>query len=101
MYDTAEAISFLQAHPSFLILGHKEPDGDCVASQLGVASLVRALGRKGGVYSVGPFDRPEIADFKDRFSSTISTPVAPGTAAIIVDCSTPDRTGALGKSVLN
>jgi phosphoesterase RecJ-like protein len=101
MYETAEAIAFLRAHTSFLILGHKEPDGDCVASQLGVAAILRALGKRASLHSVGPFDRPEIEEFRDRFSSKITTPIPTGTAAIIVDCSTPDRTGALGKSVLD
>ena len=99
--DTAEAIRFIREHRSFLILGHKEPDGDCIASQMAVAALVQALGKKASLYSVGPFDRPEIEDFKARFSPAIVQPVAPGTTAIIVDCSTPDRTGALGKSVGN
>jgi phosphoesterase RecJ-like protein len=50
---------------------------------------------------VGPFDRPEIVDFKDRFSASIPEESRAGAAVVIVDCSTPDRTGALGRSVEN
>ena len=96
MYDSREAARFIDTHSSFLVLGHREPDGDCIASQLAVASLLAALGKSATVYSAGPFDRPEISAFRDRFASTIPDSRMAGAAAIIVDCSTPDRTGALG-----
>ncbi len=99
MYDTAEAARFLSSHESFLVLGHKEPDGDCVASQLALASLIRQLGKKASVYSVGPFDRPEIVELQPLFGAEIPASARAGAAAVIVDCSTPDRTGALGPSV--
>jgi phosphoesterase RecJ-like protein len=99
MYDAAEAVRFIRSHESFLVLGHKEPDGDCVASQLGMAALLGALGKKVSVFSVGPFDRPEISEFQDSFGTTILAGTLPGAAVIIVDCSTPDRTGELGKSI--
>jgi len=84
------------AHSSFVVLGHREPDGDCVASQITVATLLRAMGKQATLHSVGPFDRPEIAVFADRFSAAIDHAPLEGAAAIIVDCSTPDRTGSLG-----
>jgi bifunctional oligoribonuclease and PAP phosphatase NrnA len=93
------AIDFLRAHESFLVLGHKEPDGDCIASQIAVATIITALGKKASLHSVGPFDRPEIEIFAGRFSSVIPDELLPGAAAIIVDCSTPDRTGSLGAQV--
>lgn len=85
---------FLTAHRRYLVTGHKEPDGDCVSSQIAMARLVAALGREPVLLSSGPFDRPEIESFAERFAS--STPVGADSAAIIVDCSTPDRTGSLG-----
>jgi phosphoesterase RecJ-like protein len=51
------------------------------------------------MHSVGPFDRPEIETFADRFTSTIPDERLRGAAVVIVDCSTPDRTGALGARV--
>jgi phosphoesterase RecJ-like protein len=94
-----QAIAFLRAHDSFLILGHKEPDGDCIASQITVAAIVAALGKKASLHSVGPFDRPEIEGFADQFTAVIPAEKLPGAAVIIVDCSTPDRTGSLGALV--
>jgi phosphoesterase RecJ-like protein len=99
MYDTTEAIRFIRAHDSFLVLGHKEPDGDCVASQLALAALIRALGKKAALHSAGPFDRPEISEFGAQFSSVVPTEDLSSKAVVIVDCSTPDRTGSLGAVV--
>ena len=98
MYDTTEAVRFIRAHGSFIVLGHKEPDGDCVASQVAAARLVRALGKEATLHSAGPFDRPEIAPFESEFSATVPTERR-SAAVIIVDCSTPDRTGPLGAAV--
>jgi len=99
MSPKTDAVRFLKAHESFLILGHKEPDGDCVASQITVASIISELGKNASLHSVGPFDRPEIEGFADRFTDVIPPERLPGAAVIIVDCSTPDRTGSLGTAV--
>jgi len=93
------AVDFLRAHESFLVLGHKEPDGDCIASQIAMATIISFLGKKASIHSVGPFDRPEIEGFADRFTPVIPDESLPGAAVIIVDCSTPDRTGDLGSRV--
>jgi phosphoesterase RecJ-like protein len=99
VYDSREAARFIGSHSSFLVLGHKEPDGDCVASQLAVSALLEGLGKKASLYSAGPFDRPEISSFAGLFSAAIPDEMRTGAAAIIVDCSTPDRTGPLGERV--
>ena len=99
MYDSAAAVRFIRSHSSFIVLGHKEPDGDCVASQLGMAALLRALGKQAALYSVGPFDRPEITAWGPRFRPSVPAAERSGRAVVIVDCSTPDRTGALGAEV--
>jgi bifunctional oligoribonuclease and PAP phosphatase NrnA len=99
MSSKSEAMKFLRAHESFLILGHKEPDGDCIASQITVAAIISALGKTASIHSVGPFDRPEIESFADRFTAVIPEERLQGAAVIIVDCSTPDRTGSLGAAV--
>ena len=38
---------FIDAHKNFYVVGHKEPDGDCVSSSLGIASLLDKLNKKG------------------------------------------------------
>ncbi len=98
-YDDAGAIRFLRSYRSFAVLGHKEPDGDCVASELSLAALLQSLGKTVSVHSAGPFDRPEITDFAGRFRTDAPTPGGQGQAVVIVDCSTPDRTGPIGRNV--
>ena len=96
MYDPSDAVRFIAAHSLFLVLGHKEPDGDCIASQITFGSLLKALGKTVRLYSVGPFDRPEITPFQAEFADSIRAEERVGGAVVILDCSTPDRTGRLG-----
>jgi bifunctional oligoribonuclease and PAP phosphatase NrnA len=99
MYDTRAALDFLRSHDSFIVIGHKEPDGDCLASQLALASLIRAMGKEATLHSAGPFDRPEISSYAAAFSAEITDARRSGVAVVIVDCSTPERTGSLGARV--
>jgi phosphoesterase RecJ-like protein len=69
-----------------------------VASQIACAALLAALGKSATLFSAGPFDRPEIEDFAGEFSKDVGG-LAGAPAVIILDCSTPDRTGALGDRV--
>jgi bifunctional oligoribonuclease and PAP phosphatase NrnA len=99
VYDTSPAARFIGEHSRFIVVGHKEPDGDCVASEIAVGELLSALGKTAALYSAGPFDRPEIVSYAGRFSSSIAHEKSDDTAVIIVDCSTPDRTGALSAAL--
>ena len=82
----------IKEHSTFYIFGHTDPDGDCIGSQLALALYLRQLGKKAYVYSKGRFDRQEIQRFQNQFSDTFAPQDKDG-AVIIVDCSTPDRTG--------
>lgn len=85
---------FLKRFHRFIILGHHEPDGDCVGSQLVLHSWLERRGKSAVVVSAGPFDRPEVAPFRTRFENSVSPEAKIGeTARILVDCSAPDRTG--------
>ena len=91
-----EILEFFETGGSgrYLILGHKEPDGDCVASQLALSHFLKRLGRKTVVLSEGPFDRPEISDYKNQFKDTLDkNTLKNGDRAVVVDCSTSDRIG--------
>jgi phosphoesterase RecJ-like protein len=91
---------FLRSYNKFLIFGHVEPDGDCVASQLALGSFLKRIGKQNVVFSEGPFDRPEIISFQDRFRDRITKKdLAGDPAAIILDCSTPDRIGEMGQGI--
>lgn len=91
---------FLNRYNKFLIFGHVEPDGDCIASQLVLGSFLKRTGRHSAVFSEGPFDRPEIISFQDRFCGRIEkADLAGDPAVVILDCSTLDRIGAMGPEI--
>jgi phosphoesterase RecJ-like protein len=95
--DAAGVRRFIEGRRLLVVAGHKEPDGDCIASQLAVAAFAGQLDTPSLLLSAGPFDRPELEDFAARFSASAGgADLGPGAAAVIVDCSTPDRTGTVG-----
>ena len=99
--NTAEIRTFLNSYSSYLILGHKEPDGDCVASQLVLASFLKNTGKRTALLSVGPFTRTEISKYSALFTETLPAWASePDVAAVILDCSSLARTGALGDAIL-
>ncbi len=88
--------AFIDAHKTFLIMGHQEPDADCIGSQLALGSLLTRLGKTVKQYSHGPFKRAEINRYQPLFAPRIDAfdkVSRPG--VIIVDCSTLDRIGDL------
>jgi phosphoesterase RecJ-like protein len=87
---------FLSRHRRYLVLGHVEPDGDCVASQLVFVRLLARMGQSAAAFSLGPFDRPEIAPFAPRFRNSFEPEDLRGDpAVVVVDCSTAERIGDL------
>jgi len=86
----------LRKRKRFLVFGHVEPDGDCLASQLVLAGFLRRQGKSAEVFSAGPFDRPETREFEPLFRSEVSpADLEGGPTAVVMDSSTPDRVGAL------
>lgn len=89
-------LAFLDAHDSFLLIGHQEPDADCLGSQLALGSLLTRRGKAVKQYNHGPFKRAEINRYAPLFAPRIDAfdkVSRPG--VIIVDCSTLDRIGDL------
>ncbi|GMO42539.1 MAG: bifunctional oligoribonuclease/PAP phosphatase NrnA [Termitinemataceae bacterium] len=92
-------LDFIKKHDKFLIVGHKEPDGDCIGCQLGLALGLRKIGKTVLCFSDGPFKRNEVLKYKPYFENKITESDRENAAAIIVDCSTRERTGDIGKSL--
>lgn len=90
--------NFMDNHDHFFVIGHKEPDGDCIASCLGVASILKNKNKSCTLLNAGPFKRVEIQKFADLFTSEIpflSDEDIKKTGLIICDCSELHRLGDL------
>lgn len=89
-----DTLAFLGRYRAYAIVGHKEPDGDCVGSQLALDSFLRRQGKETVLLSAGPFTRVEIAKYRERFLDAV--PALPGDCAVVVlDCSSLARIGAI------
>lgn len=94
--DSDSLKDFIQNHNNFLIIGHKEPDGDCIASCIGLAHIVKHFNKPYTLLSAGPFKRHEIKPYESQFSDTVDfmdTQERKTTGLIITDCSELSRLG--------
>ncbi len=79
---------------TFFLAGHLNPDGDTIGSMLSIASVLKRLGKKVRLFSQDPV--PENLRFLPHVKSIRSTlPKGRFDAAILLECSTPARGGAL------
>ena len=96
--DSDSLKEFIKIHNSFIIIGHKEPDGDCIASCLGIAGILDYFNKPYQLISAGPFKRQEIKKYEAKFSSKLDfmdTTERNGTGLIITDCSELSRLGEI------
>lgn len=90
-----ELLEFLRDFEHFHILGHMEPDGDCIGSQVALSLFLNRRKKSTRLANPGPFERTEIRHFASRFSTTLPPRERDKEAVVIVDCSTLDRIGEL------
>ncbi len=91
-----ELPAFIAGREVFLIVGHKEPDGDCIGSQLALSSFLRRKGKRTVLLSSGPFTRTEILQYEHAFLDRIPDGLPLSRAALIVlDCSSLSRVGRI------
>ncbi|PIE04085.1 MAG: DHH family phosphoesterase [Spirochaetales bacterium] len=93
--DTPQPVlNALDQYEEFFILGHEEPDADCLCSQRVLGSWLSRRGKTVHLCSAGPWRRPEIAGWQPLFNAGIP-PAAPGAKilSVILDCSSFSRTG--------
>lgn len=95
--DDADALkSFIEKHNFFLVIGHKEPDGDCITSCLGLAAILDYYKKDYQLLNAGPFKRNEVARYQKKFSDTmefLDSSERESTGLIICDCSEITRLG--------
>ena len=88
--------NFINNHEYFFIIGHKEPDGDCISSCLGIAEILEKLDKPYRLLSAGPFKRIEIQQYENLFTNEmdfLTDSERKETGLIICDCSELHRLG--------
>ena len=91
-----EIRDFIENHNFFFIIGHKEPDGDCITSCLGLAAILDYFGKPYQLLSAGPFKRNEVIRWQEKFSDTMEfqdESERKATGLFIADCSEIIRLG--------
>ena len=90
----------LEEKDSFVLIGHTNPDGDCLSSQRALGSFLERKGNKVCLLSPGPFNRSEIENQEKYFLSHLPEKLNNNnTLVIVLDCSTIDRIGYLADEI--
>ena len=100
----SELKSFIENHDFFFIAGHKEPDGDCITSCLGIAAILDYFGKPYQLLSAGPFKRNEVIRWQDKFSDTMEfqdESERKKSGLFIADCSEIIRIGDIDGDLKN
>lgn len=95
---------FINNHNFFIVIGHKEPDGDCISSCLGIAEILKHYNKQYQLLSAGPFKRTEIQKFEKQFTNEmefLSEEERKQTGLIICDCSEMHRLGEIEGDLKN
>jgi phosphoesterase RecJ-like protein len=96
------ALDFLKRYNVYLLIGHTEPDGDCLGTQLALRSLLERLGKKAWALQDLPFDRPETQVYEGLFRTDIPENLdRERTAVVVLDCSTTERVSERFKPLLS
>lgn len=96
--DVQALKNFIEGHDFFFVVGHKEPDGDCMSSCLGAAAILDGFNKRYQLLSAGPFKRNEVKRFEEKFSNTmefLDDNERKTAGVIIVDCSELSRLGEI------
>ena len=94
--DADNLLQFIEGHDFFFIVGHKEPDGDCISSCLGIAAILEHFNKTYQLLSAGPFKRNEVLRWENLFSDTmefLDAAERKSSGLIMCDCCEINRLG--------
>jgi phosphoesterase RecJ-like protein len=96
--DIRPVLQFINRHRSFLVTGHRFPEGDCLASTLAFSYFLKKIGKE--VLAFNPDPLPEVFKFLPGFHDVLHT-AQPNQfdAACIVDCPDLARVGEFGQQL--
>lgn len=73
-----------------VVLGHVEPDGDCIGAQLALSGALKALGKRVTAVNSGPYEQSYASNYESYFSKELK---AGYDLAFVVDTSNKERIG--------
>lgn len=88
-----QVLDFLSHYDSYMIIGHREPDGDCVCSCLALSSFLKRHGKKVFLLSAGPFAKTEVVPYQSLFTDELPDVDKSSTGLVVLDCAGIDRVG--------
>ena len=87
-------LSAIRDCSSALVIAHRNPDGDAVASCLAMRSVLAAMGKEAVLLNEGTFARTDIKKYEKEFlKEAPKKALEESPLVIVLDCSTPDRPG--------
>ena len=93
-------LDFIRKYDTFFIIGHIEPDGDCVGSQIALKHFLERIGKEARLFSPGPFKRKEVRRFGYRFEERFTEDDKRTEAGVfLLDCAALDRVGDLAQDL--
>ncbi len=102
-----EIMGLVERHDSVLVMGHIDPDGDCIGSMLSLSLMLRAKGKKVSCYAPGemPGQYSRLPGF-DMMTTEQEARTVDFDLVIAVDCPTTGRTEnivrpCLGQDIVN
>jgi phosphoesterase RecJ-like protein len=92
-----EFLDFIHSGSKFILAGHKDPDGDCVGSQLALTSALKRLGKDAVAVQAGPFVGKELSGWERYFEHGLLS--EDDARVILCDCADFERTGAVENAI--
>lgn len=92
-------LRFLRDYETYFLFSHIEPDGDCLCSSAALGRFLQGQGKQVFHFNEGPFIRVEVQSYQEDFLSSVPETIPANAAAVVLDCSTPDRVGAFADTV--
>jgi phosphoesterase RecJ-like protein len=94
----SEIAQTLEKHHRIMITSHVNPDGDNISSQLGLASILKGLGKQVQIIDQDPVpERYRFLPGWETISNDLKTPNV--TAVCVVDCANPERIGKVAELI--
>lgn len=86
----------IRKHDEVVVIGHRNPDGDCIFSSLALALMLERIGKKVTLLNQGEFRNNDTRAYEKYFLKSVPEDLVSRKPLVaVVDCSTADRPGEI------